>query len=150
MADKKEPMISQQNRPTAVDFDAPIADFKLRDLHAVINSHLTEKEISKTEKEHFKPEQLKPEHFKPEKEFLKPEKEKEFFKPEKEVLKGEKEKEFFKPEKEKEHFKPEKELLKPEKEKEFFKPELTKPEKAVDPGLVEQIADRVVEKMKGK
>src|SRR6266851_722928 len=106
MAEKKEPMIGKESRPTAIDFDMPIANFKLRDLHAIIQSQI---------------------HL--EKEFHKPEKEKEFFKPEKEkeVLKGEKEKEhfkpekeFFKPEKEKEHFKPEKEALKPEKE--FSKP----------------------------
>jgi hypothetical protein len=135
MPDKKEPMISQQNRPTAVDFDMPIANFKLRDLHAVINSHLTEKEISKVEKETFKPEKEK-EHFKPEKELFKPEKEKEHFKPEKE-------KEIFKAEKEKEHFKPEKEALKPEKE-------LSKPEKPIDQGLVEEIANRVVEKLRAQ
>ncbi len=49
-------------------------------------------------------------------------------------MKGEKEKEFFKPEKE---------ALKPEKE-------LSKPEKVVDPGLVEQIATVVVERLKAQ
>jgi len=122
--EKKEPMIGQQNRPTAIDFDAPIANFKLRDLYAVIHSQIH------TEKEHFKPEK--------EKEYFKPEKEKEHFKPEKE-------KEYFKPEKEKEYFKPEKELLKPEKE--LSKPELSKP---IDPGLIEQIVEKVVERLKTK
>jgi len=140
MPEKKEPMIGQQSRPTAIDYDAPIANFKLRDLYAVISSHLhTEKEIVKVEKEHFKPEK--------EKEILKPEKEKEFYKPEKEkeYFKPEKEKEYFKPEKEKEHFKPEKELLKPEKE--GFKPESSKP---FDPSVIDQIADRVIERLKSQ
>ncbi len=129
MPEKKEPMIGQQNRPTAIDYDAPIANFKLRDLYAVIHSQLhTEKEILKVEKEHFKPE-----------------KEKEYFKPEKEYFKSEKEKEYFKPEKEKEHFKPEKELLKPEKE--ALKPETSKP---FDPSVIEHIADRVIERLKSQ
>lgn len=123
MADKKEPMIGQENRPTAIDYDAPIANFKLRDLHAVIYAHLSEKEVLKVEKEVHKPEK---ELFKPEKEFHKPEKE--LFKPEKE---------FYKPE----HFKPEKEIL---------KPELTKPEKTVDPGMIDQIATKVAQKLKGQ
>jgi len=131
MPEKKEPMIGQQNRPTAIDYDAPIANFKLRDLYAVISSHLhTEKEILKVEKEHFKPEK--------EKEYFKPEKEKEYFK-------SEKEKEHFKPEKEKEYFKPEKELLKPEKE--ALKPETSKP---FDPSVIEQIADRVIDRLKSQ
>ncbi len=145
MPEKKEPMIGQENRPTAIDYDLPIADFKLRDLYAVIQAQIRpEKEILKTEKEHFKSEKEK-EIWKVEKEHFKPEKEKE-------LLKGEKEKEFFKPEKEKE-------LLKSEKEKEFFKPEkealkpekeLSKPEKVVDPGLVEQIATAVIERLKAQ
>jgi len=111
--EKKEPMIGRQDRPTAIDFDAPIANFKLRDLYAVIHSQLhTEKEILKVEKEHVKPE---------------------------------KEKEHFKPEKEKEYFKPEKELLKPEKE--LSKPELSKP---IDPRLIDQIVETVIERMKAK
>lgn len=133
MADKKEPMIGQESRPTAIDYDMPIANFKLRDLYAVIHSH---PEMIKVEKETFKPEK--------EKEQLKPEKEKEYFKPEKEkeVMKGEKEKEHFKPEKEKEHFKPEKEALKPEKES-------SKPEKVFDPGdILEDISNRVIAKLK--
>ena len=89
----KDPMISRDQRPTAVDFDVPISDFKLRDLVSVIQAQIHpekefakgEKELHKPEKEHFKPEKefRKPEHFKPEKEFLKPEKE--LSKPEKET-----------------------------------------------------------------
>jgi hypothetical protein len=136
MPEKKEPMIGQESRPTAIDFDMPIADFKLRDLYAIIQTHIhPEKEILKLEKEHFKPEK--------EKEHFKSEKEKEFVKVEKEHFKPEKEKEHFKGEKEKEHFKPEKETLKPEKE-------LSKPEKPFDPGLVEQIATKVIEHLKAQ
>lgn len=132
MPEKKEPMIGQESRPTAIDYDAPIANFKLRDLYAVINQHFIEKEVAKVEKEHFKAEK--------EKEHWKPEKEKEHWKPEKE-------KEHFKPEKEKEHFKPEKELLKPEKEKEFLKPETGKP---IDPSVIEQVVARAVEQVLGR
>jgi len=124
MADKKEPMIGQASRPTAIDYDAPIANFKLRDLHAVIYAHLSEKELLKVEKELHKPEK---ELYKPEKELFKPEKEKEFHKPEKELLKPE-------------HFKPEKEIL---------KPELTKPEKPIDDSIIDQIATRIAQKLKG-
>ena len=135
MPEKKEPMIGQESRPTAIDFDMPIADFKLRDLYAIIHTHL-QPEILKSEKEQFK-------------EHLKPEKEKEYFKLEKEHfkehLKPEKEKEYFKLEKEfKEHFKPEKEALKPEKE-------LSKPEKPLgDPRVIDQIVTQVVERLKGQ
>jgi hypothetical protein len=141
MPEKKEPMIGQESRPTAIDYDAPIANFKLRDLYAVISNHFLEKEVAKVEKEHFKGEKEK-EHFKPEKEkeHWKPEKEKEHFKPEKE-------KEHWKPEKEKEYFKPEKELLKPEKEKEFLKPERSKP---FDPNLLDEVVTRVVEQVMGR
>jgi hypothetical protein len=124
MADKKEPMIGRESRPTAMDFDAPISNFKLRDLYAVIHGHFTEKEIVKVEKEHFKPE-----------------KEKEYFKPEKELFKPP---ELLKPERLKpEYFKPEKELLKPEKE-------LSKPEKPIDEGVIDEIATRVAEKLRGQ
>jgi hypothetical protein len=148
MAEKKEPMIGQESRPTAIDFDMPIANFTLRDLYAVMQSqiHLAQEHL-KTEKEHFK-ESLKPEHTK---EFIKPEKEKEILKVEKEILKGEKEKEILKGEKEKEFQKPEKEFAKPEKEALKPEKELSKPEKQIDvPGLVEQVAVRVIEKLRGQ
>jgi hypothetical protein len=138
-ARKKEPMISQASRPTAIDYDAPIANFKLRDLVAVVNSQMLEY-LKYTPR----PEHQKPETFKPEKEILKSEKE--LRKPEKELIKAEKE-----------LVKSEKELLKPEKERikpEDIKPELSKPEKEFeipDPALgrlVESIAIRVVELLK--
>lgn len=98
----KEPMIGQQNRPSPIDFDAPIADFKLKDLMTVVHGQFLEKEQlkehSKPEKEHFK-EQFK-ELSKPEKEILKGDRFKELSKPEKEFLKGDSIKEFGKPEKE--------------------------------------------------
>jgi hypothetical protein len=133
-AEKKQPMIGQASRPTAIDYDAPITSFKLRDLVAVVNSQMLEclKYVPQ-------PEHLKPEFFKPEKEIFKSEKE--LRKPEKELIKAEKE-----------LVKPEKELLKTEKER--FKPELSKPEKEwelADPEigrLVESIATRVVEMLK--
>ena len=131
MPEKKEPFISQASRPTAIDYDMPISDFKLRDLLAVANHVHVEKEVLKSEKE---------------KEGLKTEKEKEYFKPEKEKehFKSEKEKEILKGEKEKEHFKPEKEALKPEKE-------LSKPEKPpFDDRVIEQIADKVIERLKSQ
>jgi len=149
---KKEPMISSENRPTAIDFEAPVSQLKVRELLALVpwgeyfkvEKEIT-KELHKVEKEHFKPEThkppvnfleanktetskaetVKPENFKPE-----------LFKPE--TAKAEKEfsKEFFKPEKEiiKELLKPE--GLKGEKE---FKPE-------GDP--IEQIANRVIQKLR--
>ena len=125
MAEKKEPMIGQESRPTAIDFDMPIANFKLRDLYAVIQAH---PEFLKLEKEHLKGEKEK-EHLKTEKEHFK---EKEYFKSEKEKEHF-KEKEYFKGD----HFKPEKEALKPEKEG-------FKPEKPIDRGFVEEVAARVV------
>ncbi len=140
--EKKEPMIGKADRPTPIDYDAPISNFKLRDLVAVVNAQMLEhlKHIPEILKpEHIKPETHKPELVKSEKEIFKVEKE--FHKPEKEILKVEKE-----------VAKPEKELLKPEKE--FFKPELTKPEftkPEKETGLgdpVEQIAQRVVQLMK--
>jgi Skp family chaperone for outer membrane proteins len=139
MAEQKEPMIGRENRPTAIDYDAPIRDFKLRDLYAVIHSQLhaeqlkvekefskVEKEIHKVEKEHFKGEK--------EKEHFKGEKEKEIHKVEKEFLKGEKEKEFIKPEKE---------ILKGEKE-------FSKPEKPIDSSVIDQIADAVVQRLRAQ
>lgn len=132
-------MIGQENRPTAIDYDAPITSFKLRDLVAVVNSQMLEYLKYTPQPEHLKPEIFKPELIKPEKEIFKSEKE--LRKPEKELLKVEKE-----------LVKPEKELLKPEKER--FKPELSKPEKELefpDPEigrLVESIAIRVVEMLK--
>lgn len=143
-AEKKQPMIGQADRPTAIDYDAPITSFKLRDLVAVVNSQMLEylkytPQPEYLKPEIFKPEHIKPEHIKPEKEIFKSEKE--LRKPEKELLKAEKE-----------LVKPEKELLKPEKER--FKPELSKPEKEweiPDPEigrLVELIAIRVVEMLK--
>jgi Skp family chaperone for outer membrane proteins len=128
---KKEPMISQTNRPTAIDYDVPISNFKLRDLVAVVNSQVLE---------HLKY-TPQPEFLKPEKEFNKPEKE--LRKPEKELLKTEKE-----------LVKSEKELLKPEKER--LKPELSKPEKEFDPAdpeigrFADSIAARVVEILKSQ
>ena len=127
MAEKREPTIGQEDRPTAIDYDIPIADFKLRDLVSVIRAHLwPEKEFLKPEKEFHKPEK---ELFKSEKEHYKPEKE--YWKPE-----------HFKPE----HYKPEKEVLKPEKE--LLKPELSKPGPEVGPEVIEQIATRVADILK--
>jgi hypothetical protein len=93
MTDRK-PIIPKKDRPTAIDYDAPIAEWRVKDLMAVLDSRIAE--LVKPEKESLKP---------PEKEFHKPP-EKEYFKPP--------EKEFLKPEKE--TLKPEKELSKPEKE----------------------------------
>lgn len=141
---KKEPMIGKESRPTAIDYDAPISNWKVRDLTAVISAQIfehlkytpipeymkPEKELGKPEKELLKPEKerMKPEQLKPEKELYKPEKEQ--LKPEKERMKPER----FKPE----QLKPEKEFYKPEKEG-------MKPEKELEPDLVEMVAARVVE-----
>jgi hypothetical protein len=147
-AEKKEPMIARSSRPSAIDYDAPVSDFKLRDLVALVNSQMLEfvkytpqPEQLKPEQykpERYKPEMLKPEHVKPEKEHFKPEKEQ--IKPEKELVKAEKE-----------LIKPEKEMLKPEKER--MKPELSKPEKEFEipddfEPFVDRIATRVVEMLK--
>lgn len=115
MAKRKKPMIDQKSRPTAIDLDAPIADWKVKDLLAVIDAQVWEGQVG------YQP---VPEYSKPEKEILKPEKElrkpeKEFYKPEKELIKPEKEK-----------IKPE--LTKPEKE-------------IMIPDLIERVATRVVE-----
>ena len=94
---KQEPMIDQKHRPSPIDFDAKIADWRVRDLLAIINAYAVEHakytpipEYGKPEfhkpwperikpelrkPEILKPEGLKPERFKPEKEFIKPEKE---------------------------------------------------------------------------
>jgi hypothetical protein len=123
MAKKKEPMIGKESRPTAIDYDAPISDWKVRDLVAVLNSQMERLKYTPIPEE-LKPE-LKPEWYKPER--LKPE-----------IIKGEKE--LVKPEKE--LLKPEKEILKPEQ----LKPELLKVEKEFEiPDLVEKVATRVVE-----
>jgi hypothetical protein len=144
-AKKKEPLINQESRPTAIDYKMPIADFNLGDLQAVIQAQLNEhfketvkgdhfkekveKEVVKGDhlkekvekeilKEHLKPEQLKPEYLKPE--HLKPE----HLKPE-----------GFKPE----GFKPE-----------GFKPEGFKPEggKPIDESTLDRLADKVAERLK--
>jgi hypothetical protein len=125
MAEKKEPTISQESRPTAMDYDASIADWKVRDLMALIGAQMPH--AAEQAKVTPIPENLKPEFHKPE--WVKPE----WFKPEKELAKPEKE-----------FFKGEKEFIKPEKE--FLKPELSKPPIQPDPAdLVERVATRVVE-----
>jgi hypothetical protein len=88
MADqKKEPMIGKSSRPTAIDYDAPLAGMKVRDLLTVLHAHSAEQakahyEFWKPEhfKELLKPEYLKPELYKPDqiKEFKETVKEKEF------------------------------------------------------------------------
>jgi hypothetical protein len=93
MADPKEPMIGKSSRPTPIDYDAPVAGMKVRDLLAVISAHGGEQlkaEQLKTHPEYFKPEHYKPEYFKPD--FYKPEYFKEYQKPE--FLKGDSLKEF--------------------------------------------------------
>jgi hypothetical protein len=119
MADqpKKEPMIGKENRPTPIDYDAPLSGMKVRDLLGVLSAHSSEQ--LKNYPEYFKPEQLKPEHLKPE-----------FYKPES-----------LKPE----HYKPE--YFKPEIFKEFQKPEAFKPPEGFKPDptdLIQQVAERVV------
>jgi len=74
---KKEPMIGKENRPSAVDYNAPVSGLKVGELVGVMSSHLFEI---------WKPEYYKPEYFKPE--FWKPE----FWKPE--AFKPPQEKEF--------------------------------------------------------
>ena len=54
---KKEPMIAQEYRPTAIDFDAPLTHYRMHDLASVINAQLwAEKEYLKPEKELHKSE----------------------------------------------------------------------------------------------
>ena len=98
----KGPMIDKESRPSPIDYEASIHDWKVRDLLAVVRA---DAERMKQEPELIKPEWQKPEHLKPER--FKPEQFKpEHFKPER-----------FKPEQLKpEQLKPEKEGLKPEKE----------------------------------
>jgi hypothetical protein len=134
MADqsKKEPMIGKENRPSPIDYDAPLSGMKVRDLLGVLSAHSSEQVKAFPEQfkpEHFKPEFYKPETFKPEQ--FKPE----FYKPE-----------TFKPE----HLKPE--YVKPEAFKELLKPEFSKPvekEFPSDPGdIIQQVAERVVNVLK--
>ena len=153
---KKEPMISSENRPTAIDFEAPVSQLKVRELLSLVpwgEYFKVEKEIAKelhkVEKEHFKPETHKPpvnflEANKAE--TIKAETSKETLKPE--ITKPEISKpEFSKVEKEviKEGFKPEKEIF-----KELLKPEGLKGEKEFKPegDPIEQIADRVIQKLR--
>jgi hypothetical protein len=126
MSDKKQPMISQSQRPSPIDFEQPLSNLKAGDLHTMMQTVLLP-EIQKNEKvvEHVKPEQFKPENFKVEKvvEQLKPEN----FKVEKVV-----------------------EQLKPES----FKPEGAKPEGGkpgpieIGQDTIEQIATRVADILK--
>ena len=133
---KKEPMIGRKDRPTAIDYDAKISDWKVKDLLAVVSAQVVEQLKYTPVPENLKPERLKPEVWKPEKEIHKPEKE--LRKPEKEIIKPEKER-----------LKPEKEIFKPEKER--LKPELSKPEKEFEiSDLVERVATRVVELLQKK
>jgi len=126
---KKEPMIGRKDRPTAIDYNAKISDWKVKDLLAVVSAQVLEQLKYTPFPEYIKPERAKPEVFKPEKELRKPEKE--IVKPEKERLK------------------PEKEIFKPEKE--WIKPELSKPEKELEiSDLVERVAIRVVELLRKK
>jgi hypothetical protein len=159
---KKEPMISSENRPTAIDFEAPVSQLKVRELLTLVpwgEYFKVEKEIAKelhkVEKEHFKPETHKPpvnflEANKAETskaETSKAETSKaETLKPE--IIKPELVKpETFKMEKEvsKEGFKPEKEII-----KELLKPEGLKGEKEFKPegDPIEQIANRVIQKLR--
>jgi hypothetical protein len=135
---KKEPMIDQGNRPTPINFDTPLSELKVQDLMMLLGAQTAENA-----------------KLTPQPELLKPELSKEFSKPEKEhfkeLIKGDLLKELHKVEKEihkpeKELFKPEKELNKPEKE--FFKPELSKPEKEIDPRVIDQIAERIEQRLK--
>lgn len=50
----KEPMISKENRPTAIDYEKPVAEYKLKDLLNVVQTHFTE-----FSKENFKENQFK-------------------------------------------------------------------------------------------
>ena len=84
MSERREPMIGKENRPSAIDYNAPVAGMKVGDLLGVVGAHLSEQ--VKAFPEFWKPEYFKPEFWKPE--FFKPE----FFKPE--VFKPPVEKEF--------------------------------------------------------
>lgn len=127
----KDPMIDRANRPSAIDYEASISDWKVADLLAVITAT--------TERAKYTPiPELKPEDLKPElgKERLKPE----LSKPEKEILKGELSKV------EKEVLKGEKEALKGEKE--YSKPDPWR-EQFTDK-FVDQVANRVVQILEEK
>lgn len=92
---QKEPMIGDQNRPSPIDFDAPITDLTMRDLVSVFHGQFVEKEqVKEYSKEWMKVERIKEWHTKEFKELT--------FK---EVLKGDIIKEFKGPE-----LKPEKEV----------------------------------------
>lgn len=85
---KKEPMIGKSSRPSAIDYDAPLAGMKVRDLLGILSAHTNEQ--AKTHYEFYKPEYYKPDYFKPE--YYKPE----YYKPDfaKEFKETIKEKEF--------------------------------------------------------
>ena len=79
MSEQKEPMIGKENRPSAIDYNAPVSGMKLGDVVSAVGTHLSEQ--LKSFPEHIKPELYKPEYWKPEfwkPEFWKPE----YFKPE--------------------------------------------------------------------
>jgi hypothetical protein len=61
---KKEPMIGKSSRPTAIDYDAPLAGMKVRDLLGILSAHSNEQ--AKTHYEFYKPEYFKPDFYKPE------------------------------------------------------------------------------------
>jgi len=85
---KKEPMIGKSSRPSAIDYDAPLAGMKVRDLLGILSAHSSEQ--ARAHYEFYKPEYFKPDYYKPE--YYKPE----FYKPDqiKEFKEGIKEKEF--------------------------------------------------------
>jgi hypothetical protein len=120
-----EPMIDKENRPSAMDFDTPIADWRVRDLVALIDVMVEDHAAFIPIPEEIKPEGGKGEWRKPE--IRKPE----WRKPE-----------WRKPEIRKpEARKPEKEIL-----KEFLKPEQgLKPEPFDETDLIERIAQRTAE-----
>jgi hypothetical protein len=65
MPEKKEPMIGKENRPTAIDYDAPLAGMKVRDLLQILSAHHAE-QAKAHYLEFYKPEYWKPEYWKPE------------------------------------------------------------------------------------
>jgi hypothetical protein len=85
---KKEPMIGKSSRPTAIDYDAPVAGLKVGELIGILSAHAAEH--AKAHREYYKPEIYKPEFYKPE--YYKPE----LYKPDfaKEHKEGAKEKAF--------------------------------------------------------
>lgn len=42
MAEQKEPMIGKQSRPSAIDYNAPVAGMKLGDVVGAVGAHLSE------------------------------------------------------------------------------------------------------------